>query len=283
MPLILEQRTLAPRVSWLRLAAPEVAAKAEPGQFVIVRLDEKAERIPLTIVEADREKGTVVLVVQEVGRSTADLVRLGAGDEIRDLLGPLGRPAEIARVGTVVCVGGGIGVAPILPQAKRHREVGNRVLGIIGAQTRAALILEEEMRAVCHRLFVTTDDGSYGRKGLVTEALAELLAEEPGIASVTAIGPVPMMEAVAALTRLHGIKTIVSLNPIMVDGSGMCGGCRVTVAGETRFACVDGPEFDGHLVDFAELRRRQGFYREEERRALAAVADPKEDCRCRNA
>ncbi|MGQ9780194.1 MAG: sulfide/dihydroorotate dehydrogenase-like FAD/NAD-binding protein [Bacillota bacterium] len=282
MPLIVEQRILAPRVSWLRVVAPEVAAKAAPGQFVMVRLDEKAERIPLTIVEADRENGTIVLVVQEVGRSTADLVRLQAGDTIRDLLGPLGRPTEIERVGTVVCVGGGIGVAPILPQARRHREVGNRVLGIIGAQTKELLILEEEMRAVCERLLVTTDDGSYGRKGLVTDALAELLAEEPEVASVTAIGPVPMMQAVAELTRPRGIKTIVSLNPIMVDGSGMCGGCRVTVGGETKFACVDGPEFDGHLVDFAELRRRQGFYREEERRALLAAAAG-EGCRCRNA
>ncbi|NLG84355.1 MAG: sulfide/dihydroorotate dehydrogenase-like FAD/NAD-binding protein [Firmicutes bacterium] len=280
MPLIVEQRILAPRVSWLRVAAPEVAAKAEPGQFVMVRLDEKAERIPLTIVEADREEGTIVLVIQEVGRSTADLVRLRAGDTIRDLLGPLGRPTEIERVGTVVCVGGGIGVAPILPQARRHREVGNRVLGIIGAQTKELLILEEEMRAGCERLLVTTDDGSYGRKGLVTDALAELLAEEQAIASVTAIGPVPMMQAVAELTRPYGIKTIVSLNPIMVDGSGMCGSCRVTVAGATKFACVDGPEFDGHAVDFVELRRRQSFYREEERRAVAAAG---EGCRCRNA
>jgi len=278
MPKIVAQRMLAPKISWLRVEAPEVAAKAEPGQFVVVRLDEMAERIPLTIVEADRQAGTLTLVIQEVGRATADLVGLVTGDSVIDLLGPLGRPTEIERIGTVVCIGGGIGVAPILPQARRHREVGNRVLGIIGAQTKGALILEDEMRAACERLLVTTDDGSYGRPGLVTQALQDLLDEGLAIGQVTAIGPVPMMQAVAELTRPRGLHTIVSLNPIMVDGSGMCGGCRVTVGGETRFACVDGPEFDGHLVDFAELRRRQGMYRAEERKALEARNEG--SCQC---
>lgn len=272
---------LAPKVSWFRVEAPEAAAKAEPGQFVVVRLDDKAERIPLTIVEADRAAGTLTLVVQEVGRSSHDLARLRAGDEILDLLGPLGRPTEIERLGTVVCVGGGIGVAPILPQARRHKEIGNRVVGIIGAQTKELLILEEEMRDACERLIVTTDDGSYGKKGLVTEALLELLDGGLHVDQVTAIGPVPMMQAVAELTKQRGIKTVVSLNPIMIDGSGMCGGCRVTVGGETRFACVDGPEFDGHLVDFAELRRRQGMYRDEERRAMEAERD-RGGCSCGN-
>ena len=244
-----------------------MAAKAEPGQFVVVRLSEEGERIPLTIVEADRQAGFLTLVVQEVGKSSADLVRLVEGDEIKDLLGPLGRPTEIERIGTVVCIGGGIGVAPILPQVRKHREMGNRVVGIIGAQTKGAVILEEEMREACERLVVTTDDGSYGKKGLVTDALLDLLNEGLQVEQVTAIGPVPMMQAVAEVTRPRKIKTIVSLNPIMVDGSGMCGGCRVSVGGETKFACVDGPEFDGHLVDFGELRRRQGMYREEERRA----------------
>ncbi|MGE5549857.1 MAG: sulfide/dihydroorotate dehydrogenase-like FAD/NAD-binding protein [Bacteroidota bacterium] len=280
MPKIVAQRMLAPKISWFRVEAPEVAAKAEPGQFVVVRLDEVAERIPLTIVEADRGAGTLTLVVQEVGRSTADLVKLATGDTLRDLLGPLGCPTEIERVGTVVCIGGGIGVAPILPQARRHKEVGNRVLGIIGAQTKGALILEEEMRQACDRLIITTDDGSYGRKGLVTEALMDLLQEGLTLAQVTAIGPVPMMRAVAEVTRPRKIKTIVSLNPVMVDGSGMCGGCRVTVAGETKFACVDGPEFDGHAVDFDELRRRQGMFRAEERRAVEA--GHRGGCQCKS-
>ncbi|MGE5530103.1 MAG: sulfide/dihydroorotate dehydrogenase-like FAD/NAD-binding protein [Patescibacteria group bacterium] len=278
MPEIIAQRMLAPRVALLRVAAPEVAAKAEPGQFVVVRLDERAERIPLTIAEADRSAGALTLVVQEAGYSTAALARLAAGDIIQDLLGPLGKPTEIEKVGTVVCIGGGIGAAPVLPQARAHRRIGNRVLGIIGAQTRAALILEDEMRAACERLIVTTDDGSYGRHGLVTDALRDLLAEGLQVDQVTAIGPVPMMHAVAELTRPLKIKTVVSLNPIMIDGTGMCGGCRVSVGGETKFACVDGPEFDGHRVDFGELRRRQGMYREEERRAVEAAAG--EDCRC---
>lgn len=267
MPRVIAQRMLAPKISWLRVEASAVAAKAEPGQFVVVRLSEEGERIPLTIVEADRQAGFLTLVVQEVGKSSADLVRLVEGDEIKDLLGPLGRPTEIERIGTVVCIGGGIGVAPILPQVRKHREMGNRVVGIIGAQTKGAVILEEEMREACERLVVTTDDGSYGKKGLVTDALLDLLNEGLQVEQVTAIGPVPMMQAVAEVTRPRKIKTIVSLNPIMVDGSGMCGGCRVSVGGETKFACVDGPEFDGHLVDFGELRRRQGMYREEERRA----------------
>lgn len=281
MPKILTQRMLAPRVSWLRVEAPEVAAKAQPGQFVMVRLDDRAERIPLTIVEADRESGAIILVVQDVGRASADLVRLSAGDSLLDLLGPLGHPTVIEPVGTVVCIGGGIGVAPVLPQARRHREAGNRVVGIIGAQTKSALILEEEMRVACERLLITTDDGSYGRSGLVTEALRDLLAEGLQANQVTAIGPLPMMQAVAELTRAAKIHTVVSLNPIMVDGTGMCGGCRVTVGGEVKFACVDGPEFDGHLVDFNELRRRQAMYRQEER---LAIEDRKEGgCKCANA
>ncbi len=280
LPRIICQRLLAPKISWLRVEAPEIAAKAEPGQFVVVRLDEKAERIPLTIVAADKKDGAIELVVQEVGCATADLAALTEGMAILDLLGPLGKPTEIEKAGTVVVVGGGIGVAPILPQARRHREVGNRVIGIIGAQTKAALILEDEMRGACERLLITTDDGSYGMKGLVTDALNELLAEEPSISQVTAIGPVPMMRAVVEFTRPKCIRTIVSLNPIMVDGSGMCGGCRVTVGGETKFACVDGPEFDGHLVDFDELRRRQGMYRDEERLALDSMG--KGGCSCKN-
>jgi len=279
MPTVVAQRMLAPKISWFRVEAPEVAVKAEPGQFVVVRLDEKAERIPLTIVETDRKVGTLTLAVQEVGRSTADLVRLVTGDTLRDLLGPLGRPTEIEPIGTIVCIGGGIGVAPILPQARRHREVGNRVLGIIGAQTKGALILEQEMQDACERLVVTTDDGSYGRRGLVTDALVDFLDEGLEADRVTAIGPVPMMAAVTEITRTRKIKTIVSLNPIMVDGSGMCGCCRVTVGGETRFACVDGPEFDGHLVDFGELRQRQGMYREEERLALEVFHQ--EGCTCK--
>ena len=281
MPEIIAQRMLTPKVSWMRVEAPEVAAKAEPGQFVVVRLDERAERIPLTIVEADRAAGVLTLVIQEAGRSTADLIGLKTGNRLSDLLGPLGRPTEIEPLGTVVCVGGGIGTAPILPQARRHREVGNRVVGIIGAQTKEALILEAEMGEACHRLVVTTDDGSYGLKGFVTDALAGLFAEGLRADQVTAIGPVPMMQAVAELTRPRRIRTIVSMNPIMVDGSGMCGCCLVTVDGETRIACEEGPEFDGHLVDFAELRRRQEMYRDEDRRAMETGRG--RDCRCGNA
>jgi ferredoxin/flavodoxin---NADP+ reductase len=274
---ILEARFLAPEVKLFRIAAPRIARKRQAGQFVIVRLHERGERIPLTIAGASPAEGAITLIVQGIGKTTRLMNLLGAGDEILDVVGPLGRPSEVARFGTVAVVGGGVGAAIAYPTAVAFKEAGNRVLGVIGARTRELVILEVEMGAVCDRLVVTTDDGSYGRRGLVTEALAELTAAEP-VHRVLAIGPVPMMRAVAEATRPPGIPTVVSLNSVMVDGTGMCGGCRVLVGGQSRFACVDGPEFDAHEVDFAVLQQRNSMYREAESESLHAfLADPEKD------
>jgi len=274
---IVEARFLAPDVKLFRIQAPRIARKRQAGQFVIVRLHEAGERIPLTIAGASPADGTIALIVQGIGKTTKLLNRLEAGDAILDVVGPLGQPSEIERFGTVVVVGGGVGTAIAYPTAVALQEAGNRVVGILGARTRDLIILEDEMAAVCDELVVTTDDGSYGRRGLVTVALAERIAREP-VHRVLAIGPIPMMRAVAEVTRRLGIKTIVSLNSIMVDGTGMCGGCRVLVGGESRFACVDGPEFDAHAVDFAVLQQRNSMYREVEGEALRAfLADPERD------
>ncbi|AXA35775.1 MAG: sulfide/dihydroorotate dehydrogenase-like FAD/NAD-binding protein [Candidatus Hydrogenedentota bacterium] len=271
MPIILEKRELAPRTHYFRVKAPLVASHAQAGQFIILRLHEKGERIPLTIADLDRAEGSITLIVQEIGSTTRQMAELQAGDEIRDLLGPLGTPSEISRFGTVVLMGGGFGIAAVHLIGKALREVGNRIVSIIGARTRELLIMESEMRALSDELIVMTDDGSAGRKGLVTEPLAEMIAEGRRVDRVIAIGPMPMMRAVAELTRPHRIKTIVSLNPIMVDGSGMCGGCRVHVGEEMRFACVDGPEFDAHLVDFDELTKRSQMYRDFEKEHLCKL------------
>ncbi|RKZ20051.1 sulfide/dihydroorotate dehydrogenase-like FAD/NAD-binding protein [bacterium] len=265
---ILERETLAEHINKFVVEAPLIAKKALPGQFVILRLHEKGERIPITICEADPEKGTITLVVQEVGKTTYELGTYQAGDEIADIIGPLGKPAEIEKVGTVVAIGGGVGTAIVYPEAKAFKEKGNYVISIIGFRSKRFVILEEEMRKVSDELYVTTDDGSYGMKGFVSDKLKELIEEGRKIDLVIAIGPAIMMKVVSDLTRPYGIKTIVSLNSIMVDGTGMCGACRVEVGGKTRFACVDGPEFDGHQVDFDLLIKRLAMYKEEERIAL---------------
>lgn len=270
---ILSKELLAPGVVRFWVDAPPVARKCRAGQFVILRLREGGERIPLTIADADRARGAIALVVQAVGKTTHELNAMNAGQAIRDLAGPLGRPTHIEPNSRVCCVGGGIGAAVVLPIARALREAGASVVSILGARTRALIVLEAETRALSNRCIVTTDDGSYGRRGLVTDALREVIAASADpLDEVIAVGPLPMMRAVCELTRPLGLKTIVSLNPIMVDGTGMCGGCRVTIAGEQKFACVDGPEFDGHLVDFAELMARLLAYREQEQAAVARYA-----------
>ena len=254
------------------IEAPRLARKTQPGQFVILRTDERGERIPLTVADFDQDKGNITLIFQVVGASTELLARMEEGDALLDLVGPLGQPSHIAAgIGTVVCVGGGIGIAPVYPIARGMQEAGNRVISILGAKSRDILIMEEEMRAVSDEVLVTTNDGSYGIEGFVTMALTQLFERGEKIGLIYAIGPVVMMKNVVETARPWGVKTIVSLNPVMVDGTGMCGGCRVEVGGKTKFACVDGPEFDGAVVDFAQLSARQGMYREMEAAARAHV------------
>lgn len=266
---IVAKRVLAPTLKLMEVEAPEVARKAEAGQFVIVRIAENGERIPLTIADFDRQRGTITIIFQEVGYTTQQLGNLEVNDHLLDFTGPLGLPSEVEHYGHVVCVGGGVGIAPIYPITRALKEAGNEVTAIIGARTKELLILEEEMRRVSHRLLVATDDGSYGHKGFVTDLIKQVLEEGKQVDRLWAIGPMIMMRNVAEVTRPYAVKTIVSLNPIMVDGTGMCGACRVAVGGETKFACVDGPEFDGHQVDWDLAMRRLAMYREEERRALA--------------
>jgi ferredoxin--NADP+ reductase len=268
---IVAARELAPKTMLFEVEAPHIAERGKAGQFIILRVVDNGERVPLTIANRDPARGTVTIVAQEVGHTTHLLNALRAGDAILDLAGPLGKPTEIPEGKCVCCVGGGIGNAVVWPQVTALKAAGNRVLGIIGARTRELLILEDEIRAHCDKLVVTTDDGSYGRKGLVTDALREMIDGGEKIDEVITIGPVIMMKFVCKLTREYGVPTQASLNPIMVDGTGMCGACRVTVDGQTRFACVEGPEFDGHLVDFDELMTRLAFYREEE--AVASARD----------
>jgi ferredoxin--NADP+ reductase len=265
---VLEAADLAPDVRYLKIRAPKVARRRKPGQFVIVRVWDEGERIPLTIADADPDQGWIALIVQGVGKTTRQLNTATVGDRITDLAGPLGMPSRIEHFGNVVVIGGGVGTAIAYPTAAALHEAGNRVVAIIGGRSREYVILEREMRAVADEVYPTTDDGSYGYHGFVTGKLAELMASGPPIDLVLAIGPIPMMEAVAELTRPSGIETIVSLNPIMVDGTGMCGGCRVEVGGDMKFACVDGPEFDAHLVDFDLLTRRNRAYTEFERHSL---------------
>jgi ferredoxin--NADP+ reductase len=265
---ILLREDLAPKVHLFRVAAPKVANKAQAGQFIIIRIDERGERIPLTIADWDGEEGSITVVFMEVGVTTNRLALLKTGDTITDFVGPLGRPTHIDRLGTVVCVAGGFAVATIMPIARAMRQAGNRVISIMGARSKDLLFWEDELGRVSDRLIVTTDDGSYGTKGLVTEPLKELLAGSEKIDRVIAIGPSIMMKFCAKTTEPFGVETIVSLNPIMVDGTGMCGCCRVTVAGVTRFACIDGPDFDGHQVDWDELLARQRTYLDEESRSL---------------
>lgn len=268
---IKEKVSLAHDVHSMIVEAPYIAKKALPGQFVILRYGEAGERIPLTIADSDPDDGTITLVFQEVGKSTMVLGGLSAGDSLDDVVGPLGVPSHIEKLGMVVCIGGGIGIAPVHPVARALKEAGNRVVSILGSRTKDLLIMEEEMVKASTEVLLCTDDGSYGKKGFVTTVLEQLIEKGEPIDQVVAIGPVPMMEAVSKLTKPYAIKTLVSLNPIMVDGTGMCGACRVTVGGETKFVCVDGPDFDGHLVDFNELRLRQRMYLKEEREAIEAI------------
>lgn len=252
----------------LTIEAPQIARKIQPGQFVVVRVNETGERVPLTVAQKDIANGTITIIIQVVGKSTALIASLRAGDAIKDLCGPLGVPAPMEKVGTVVGIGGGSGIAVLHHVLSGHREIGNRIIGIIGAREKDLLIMEEEMTVLCDELLVTTDDGSYGMHGKVTEALKSLVERQEHIDRVIAVGPLVMMRAVTDMTRVYGLPTEVSLNPIMVDGTGMCGGCRCSVGGKARFACVDGPHFDAFEVDFDELIQRTRMYERDERLSL---------------
>ncbi|MHB1652189.1 MAG: sulfide/dihydroorotate dehydrogenase-like FAD/NAD-binding protein [Desulfitobacteriaceae bacterium] len=269
---VVKRRQLAPSIVLLEVEAPGVAAKVEPGQFVIVRMDEQSERIPLTVMDFDRERGTITIVIQDVGYSSCMINKMQEGTAFQDFVGPLGVPSEIENLGTVVCIGGGLGIAPIYPIARALRAAGNKVISVLGARSADLLILEEEMRAVSDEVVIATNDGSLGVQGFVTDGLAHVLAQGNQVQALWAIGPMIMMKAVVEYTRPLGLKTIVSMNPIMVDGTGMCGACRVSVGNETKFACVDGPEFDGHLVDFNLAMQRLNYYKDEENRAKAHAA-----------
>jgi len=265
---VLEKETLAPGIKRMVISAPLIAEKAKVGQFVILRVDEYGERFPLTLVEWDEEKGTITVIFQEVGVSTKKLGSLKVGDKIRDIVGPLGNPSEIRYYGDVAVVGGGVGTALVYPQAKALKEAGNRVTTILGARTAELLLLERELAEISDELYISTDDGTKGFKGFTSDVLKMLLEEGRRFDYVFAVGPAPMLRAVAEVTRPYKIKTVASLNPIMVDGTGMCGACRVTVGGEVKFACVDGPEFDAHQVDFRELMNRLHAYIDKEEEAL---------------
>jgi len=267
---IIDKKELAKDITKLIVQAPVIAQKAQAGQFVVIVIDENGERIPLTLADWDKDKGTISLIFQKVGFSTRKLGTLNPGDSIAHILGPLGHPSEIKDIGEVYCIGGGVGIAEVYPVSRAFKQAGNRVIGIIGARIKDALILESEMKNVCAELFTTTDDGSYAKKGFVTDVLKELFevieksthTKYPGL--VYAIGPVPMMKAVCEFTKAYQIKTIVSVNPIMVDATGMCGACRCSVNGKTVFGCVDGPDFDGHALDFDELQARLNLFKNQE-------------------
>ncbi len=265
---ILQKRVLSDLVKLCVVKAPLVARKAKAGQFVIVRINETGERIPFTIADFDAQEGTITLIFQEVGKSTKQMGLLEVGEGFENVAGPLGRPSDIQNYGTVIIVGGGVGIAPIFPIARALKQAGNEVISIIGARTKNLLFWEERMAEVSDQLIVCTDDGSTGRHGLVTEPLKEILSARPNIARVWGIGPAIMMKFVAAATRPFGVQTIVSLNTIMIDGTGMCGGCRVVLNQGTKFVCVDGPEFDGHQVDWDNMLSRLSFYKAEEKEAM---------------
>jgi ferredoxin--NADP+ reductase len=271
---IVEKQDLAPTITRFVIEAPFISRKRKAGNFVMVRIHEGGERIPLTIADSDPSRGTITIIVQAIGKTTKELCALGAGENIKDVVGPLGTPTPIDNHGAVACVGGGVGTAELYPIARALKQAGNSVYTVIGARSRDLVILEKEMQACSSAVYVTTDDGSYARKGFVTDQLKDLLDGQTGIKAVYAIGPLPMMKAVANLTRTYGVHTLVSLNTIMVDGTGMCGGCRVTVDGQMKFACVDGPEFDGHLVDFDELMMRNRTYVD-----LEKISDERHQCK----
>jgi len=267
---IAHKEDLAKDITRIIVEAPQISEKAKAGQFAVVVIDEKSERIPLTLADWDKDKGTITLIFQKVGFTTKKLGTLNPGDYIEHILGPLGHPTEVKNIGTLICIGGGVGIAEVYPVSLAFKEAGNRVIGIIGSRSKELLILEDKMQKICDELFITTDDGSYGRKGLVTDVLKELFevveksthTKFPDL--IYCIGPVPMMKAVSKLTGAYKIKTIVSLNPVMVDATGMCGSCRCTVAGKTVFGCVDGPDFDAHQVDFEELEKRLNLFKNQE-------------------
>lgn len=265
---ITEARFLAQDIKLFKIKEPKIAEKRKAGQFVIIRIEEHGERIPLTIADSDTSDGTVTIIVQGVGKTTKQLNMMEAGDEIMDIVGPLGMPSHIENFGTTVSIGGGVGTAIAYPTAVALKQAGNHVITINGARSKDLVILEEEMKAVSDEAYITTDDGTYGHHGFVTDMLQKLIDDGTKIDFVLAIGPIPMMKAVSDLTKPHGIKTIVSLNPIMIDGTGMCGGCRVAVGGKVKFACVDGPEFDAHDVDFKNLTDRNRMYQEYEKKSL---------------
>ncbi len=262
---ILKKENLAPQIRLFRVRAPHIASKSEAGQFVVVRLNETGERIPLTIAEHDPEEGSITIVIQEIGKSTIQLGMMKEGETIEDILGPLGIPSPIKKMGTVLCVGGGLGVAPLYPEARKYKDVGNKVISLIGAKSKNFFFFKERMERVSDEVLYSSDDGSFGHHGFVTDLVRKVLDRKEKIEEVTAIGPLPMMKAVSDLTKKYNIKTRVSLNSVMVDATGMCGGCRVTVGGKVKFTCVDGPGFDGHKVDFDELVHRQKRFEKEEK------------------
>lgn len=270
---ILEKEQIAPNIHKLKVSAPLIAERAQAGNFVILRVKEWGERIPITIADHDSVAGTITLVVQAVGKSTKAVGELQKGEFLLDLLGPLGTPAQISQAQRVIAICGGIGVVPTLPLLRAHKAKGAKILTIVGARNKELLVLQDEVQSVSDEVIFVTDDGSYGSQGVVTEPLCKLLGEGCHFDQAIAIGPAPMMKATCQITAQYQLPTLVSLNSIMVDGTGMCGACRVTVGGETKFTCVDGPDFDGHLVNFDELMMRQSFYREE-------VVHGGENCRC---
>lgn len=270
---ILRKEAISELVTLFEIEAKDIARKAKAGNFFSLRIHEQGERIPLTIADFDRNRGTIITIFQKVGKTTYQLASLDEGDYISDVIGPLGIPSHIENFGKVICLGGGVGIAPVYPIARALKEAGNTVISIIGARSRNLIFWEDKMRSVSDELIITTDDGSYGRKAVVTVPLDEILKENKDIPLVYAIGPAIMMKFVCVTTEKHNVKTIVSLNSIMVDATGMCGACRVEVGGETKFACVDGPEFDGHKVDFNLLMSRQRMYIEEEKMALEQYKD----------
>ena len=265
---IVKKKELSGMVTLFEIEAMTIARKAKAGNFFVLRINEQGERIPLTIADFDTDRGTITTVFQKVGKTTHHLGTLNEGDSISDVIGPLGTPSHIGDFGKVVCVGGGVGIAPVFPIARALRDAGNKVISIVGARSKDLIFWEDKMRSVSDELIVVTDDGSYGRKAVVTVPLDEILREQKDVTRVIAIGPAIMMKFVCATTEKHNVKTIVSLNSIMVDATGMCGACRVEVGGQTKFACVDGPEFDGHKVDFALLMSRQRMYPDEEKLSL---------------
>lgn len=265
---IVEKIEISELIYSMKVEAAQIAKKRHAGQFIVIRLHEEGERVPLTIADADPENGTISIVVQRVGKSTIELGNFQVGDSILDIAGPLGHPTEIEPNGKVICVGGGLGIAPLYPITKALKENGNHVTSIIGARSKDLLFWEDEMRAVSDELIIVTDDGSYGEKGLVTMPLDRILAKDSEVKRAYCVGPVPMMKFVCLTTKKYEVPTIVSLNSIMIDGTGMCGGCRVKVGDENKFACVDGPEFDGHLVDFDQLMQRLNYYKDQEKHAV---------------